>query len=141
MWDRWGYIGSEMSVRRVSFALAAAVLLSTAAGSAHAADKAKPFDFTVKSEPAAPIPNAGKTTAVDASKGRFGVTLNMQQPDVRPQGPGDFQAGAYFRITPSLRVGGSVALGEQDQQQLNRRMAPTPQDEQPKVRLETKFKF
>ena len=131
-----------MSFRRHSFALAAAVLVSTAAGAAHAADKApRPFDFTVKSEPAAPLPNAGKTTNVDASKGRFGVTLNLQQPDVRPQGLSDVQAGAYFRITPSLRVGGSVALGEQTQQQLNRRMAPTPQDEQPKVRLETKFKF
>ena len=52
--------------------------------------------------------------------------------------PNDIQAGAYFRITPALRVGGSVALGEQDL--TPRRNQSRPAD-QPKVRLETAFKF
>jgi hypothetical protein len=123
----------------MSVMFAVAALMSAAAGGAYAADKvAKPMDFTVKSEPMTVTPNVGKTTKLDASKGRFGFTLDMQQPDSREPTPNDVQAGAYFRITPSLRVGGSVALGEQDL--TPRRNQARPAD-QPKVRLETNFKF
>ena len=67
------------------------------------------------------------------------MTLNLQQPDTRPSTLNDIQAGAYYHITPSLRVGGAVALGEQQ-------IAPglkklTPDEGQPRVRLETQFKF
>ena len=130
-----------MNVRRLSVARAAAVLLSTGAGAAHAQTKGKAMDFTVKSEPTAIVPNAGKTVKYDASKGRFGVTLSLQQPDVRPQTLNDVQAGAYYRITPSLRVGGSVTLGEQDERLAPSRLTPAAPVEQPKVRLETRFKF
>lgn len=128
-----------MSIRRISVALLATALFSAAAGGAWAADKpAKPIDFTVRSEPAAAAPNAGKAMKWDASKGRFGFTLDVQQPDGREARPNDVSAGAYFRITPSVRVGGAVALGEQDL--TPQRNAARPAD-QPKVRLETKFKF
>lgn len=128
-----------MSKRRMSVVLAAAALISAASGGAYAADKApKPMDFTVKSEPITLAPNAGRNTKLDASKGRFGFTLGIQQPDGRPATPNDVSAGAYFRITPSVRVGGSFALGEQDL--TPRRNQSRPAD-QPKVRLETAFKF
>jgi len=127
-----------MSKRRMSVVLAATALISAAGGSAYAADKAKPMDFTVKSEPITVAPNAGRNTKWDASKGRFGFTLDIQQPDGRPATPNDVSAGAYFRITPSVRVGGSVALGEQDL--TPRRNQARPAD-QPKVRLESTFKF
>jgi hypothetical protein len=130
-----------MNVARLSVALVATVLLSTAAGAAHAQTKGKAMDFTVKSEPTAIVPNAGQTVKYDASKGRFGVTLSLQQPDVRPSTLNDVQAGAYYRITPSLRVGGSVSLGEEDQRLTTPRLTPTAPVEQPKVRLETRFKF
>ncbi len=132
-----------MTVRRTAFAIAAAALLSAGAGVAHAADKNRPIDFTVKSEPVAAIPNAGKNTFLDASKGRFGVTLKLQTPDVRPQTLNDVQAGAYFRITPSLRVGGSVALGQEVDPRTARRFSATPArpTDPPKVKLETAFKF
>lgn len=131
-----------MSVRRLSFVIAAAALMSAATGSAWAADKgAKPVDFTVRSEPAAPLsitPNAGRVMKWDASAGRFGLTLDMQQPSERPVAPNDIAAGAYYRITPSLRVGGAVALG--DQSLTARTNAATP-PATPKVRVETKFRF
>jgi hypothetical protein len=128
-----------MMVRRLSAAFAAAALVSAVGGAAHAADRIKPYDFTVRSEPTAVAPLSGQTTRLDASKGRFGVTLSLQQPDARAQTLNDVAAGAYYRITPSLRVGGSVTLGDQ-QLQANRALPAQPADT-PRVRLETKFKF
>jgi len=129
-----------MTVRRMSVVLAAAALMSAVAGGAFAADKpAKPtVDFSVRSEPTRLEPNAGRTYKYDASKGRFGITLRMQQPETRPVSPNDVEAGAYFRITPSLRVGGAVALGEQE---LAPGARPVREAEQPKVRLESTLKF
>ncbi|MBW8813818.1 MAG: hypothetical protein JF588_10375 [Caulobacterales bacterium] len=129
-----------MDFRRISLGLAASALISATAGGAWAADKpAKPMDFTVRYEPTAAAPNAGHIMTWDAQKGRFGFTLNVQQPDARPAVANDIQAGAYFSVTPSLRVGGSVALGDQQ-------LTPTPNAaarlaDTPKVRLETTFKF
>jgi hypothetical protein len=128
-----------MVVRRLSAVLAATALISAAAGAAHAGDRIKPYDFTVKSEATAVAPLSGQTTRVDASKGRFGVTLSLQQPDVRSSTLNDVAAGAYYRITPSLRVGGSVSLG--DQQLRNNRALPVRPTDTPRVRLETAFKF
>lgn len=128
-----------MSTRRTSVAFAAAALISAVAGGAHAADKSpKTVDFTVRSEPAAAAPNSGRAMRWDASRGRLGFTLDVQQPDGRAARPNDVSAGAYFRITPSVRVGGAVALGEQD---LAPQRNPARPADQPKVRLETKFKF
>jgi hypothetical protein len=128
-----------MGPGRVLSVIAATALLSAAAGAAHAADRpASALVFTVRSEPAAAAPNVGKTLKMDASKGRFGFTLNVQQPDERPAVLNDVQAGAYFRITPSLRVGGSVALGGQE---LTPRANQARPADTPKVRLETAFKF
>lgn len=128
-----------MSKLRMSVVFAVSALISVVSGSAYAADKApKPMDFTVKSEPITVAPNAGRNMKFDASKGRFGLVLDIQQPDGRAAVPNDVSAGAYFRITPSVRVGGSVALGEQDL--TPRRNAARPAD-QPKVRLESTFKF
>lgn len=128
-----------MSIRRTSVAIAATALISAAAASAHAADKSpRPVDFTVKSEPTMLVPNGGRTMKYDASKGRFGFTLNIQQPTERPTTGNDVQAGAYFRLTPSLRVGGSVALGEQE---LSPRANQARPADTPKVRLESTFKF
>ncbi|HEX7885633.1 MAG TPA: hypothetical protein VF474_06615 [Phenylobacterium sp.] len=128
-----------MSGFRISVVLAASALISATSGGAYAADKvSKPMDFTVKSEPTTAAPNPGRNTKFDASKGRFGLVLDIQQPDGRPATPNDVSAGAYFRITPSVRVGGSVSLGEQDL--TPRRNQARPAD-QPKLRLESTFKF
>lgn len=132
-----------MTARITAAVLGAAGLLAAAAGSAQAADAprsdpAKAVDFTVHSDPVA-MPTAGKTVNLDARRGRWGVTLNLQQPDTRPGTLNDIQAGAYYRITPSLRVGGAVAFG--DQQVVPGPKKLNPDEGQPRVRLETKFKF
>ena len=139
-----GAIWADMSNRRLSVVIAAAALMSAASAHAWAGEKpAKPADFTVKSEPLALAPNAfapnvGRVFKWDASKGKIGFTLDMLQPTERPAVANDIQAGAYYRITPSLRVGGAVALGAQE---LKVRPNQAPPAAQPNVRLETKFKF
>ena len=128
-----------MFARHTAALLGAAALLGGAAGAAQAADApAKPVDFTVRPEAAA-NPVAPKGVNFDARRGRWGVTLNLQQPDTRPGTLNDIQAGAYYRITPSLKVGGAVALG--DQQLVPGPQKLTPDGGQPRVRLETQFKF
>jgi len=126
-----------MSVRGIAW-LGAAALLS-AASLAHAADKPAPLDFTVRSETSQVANSALKSLKWDASKGRWGLTFNMDQSDVRPSSRNDVQAGAYYRITPSLRVGGAVAFGDEQ-------LKPNPgkigsEEARPRVRLESSFKF
>jgi hypothetical protein len=125
---------------RIRLLVAATALLGAACGAAaQAADKPQRFDFTVHSE-SSPVPSSGlKSLKWDARKGRWGVTLNLEQPDARPSSLNDVQAGAYYHITPSLRVGGAVALGDEQ-------LTPGPkkigsEEAQPRVRLESSFKF
>jgi hypothetical protein len=129
----------RMLGHRIRLLVAAAALVSAAAGAAQAADKSKPIDFSVHSD-VSPVPTSGlKSLKWDARKGRWGVTLNMDQSDARPSSLNDVQAGAYYHITPSLRVGGAVALGDEQ-------LTPGPkkigsEESQPRVRLESSFKF
>ena len=74
------------------------------------------------------------------ANGQWGLQLDLDAPvghendvDVR-----DLSAGAFFRITPSMRIGGSVGIGDRqaDPQKI------LPQDTNaPRVHFETKFKF
>ncbi|HYG25822.1 MAG TPA: hypothetical protein VD906_02850 [Caulobacteraceae bacterium] len=71
----------------------------------------------------------------DTRKGRWGLKLDLGSKADQWK---DVEAGAFFRITPSLRVGGALGLE-------NTKDAPvTKRDEEeaaPKVRLEGAFKF
>jgi ABC-type glycerol-3-phosphate transport system substrate-binding protein len=130
-----------MSVRKVALLVATTAALAAAASAVQAADaktSTKPLDFTVRTE-TSPMAPTTSTLKWDAAKGRWGVTFNVQQPDTRATTLNDIQAGAYYKITPAFRVGGAVAFGEQQ-------LAPgpkpnTPDNSQPRVQLETKFKF
>lgn len=127
-----------MSIRTV-FSLAGAIaLLGATSGLAHA-ETAKPkVDFSVRSEPGALASQGGKSLKWDTRKGRWGVTLNLEQPASRDMQWNDVEAGAYFRVTPSLRVGGAVALGDEESPTFKK---TEPQPVAPRVRLETAFKF
>jgi hypothetical protein len=130
-----------MSVRRLTRVVVATAALAACAGAAHAADPkagTKPLDFTVHLDQPGTLPQA-PMVKWDAEHKRWGFTLNLQQPDTRASTWNDIQAGAYYRITPSLRVGGAFALG--DQQPLPGPKPGTPEGGQPRVQLETKFKF
>jgi len=68
----------------------------------------------------------------------WGLHLDMNEPVGREMQLRDVQAGAFFKLTPSLRVGGAVAFADQPTQP-DRTSLPTTQT--PRVRLETTFKF
>jgi hypothetical protein len=127
-----------MSVRKTAILIAATVLLSAGAGVAQAADKGKGIDFTVRTEASAIAPGT-QTFRWDAVRGRWGLMLNMQQPDSRGIVASDIQAGAYYRVTPSLRVGVGGTLGDPQLQNGPRKI--TPDEAQPRVQFETRFKF
>lgn len=124
----------------------AALILTGSASMAFA--QAKPHavtpDFTVKNDfmGAAGIqyPQDDKRTLrFDAKKGRWGLKLDLDQPTTRQMEMQDVQAGAYFKVTPSIRVGGAVSLGESNPA-VAARKAQQP-EQAPRVRLETAFKF
>ena len=69
-------------------------------------------------------------------RGRWGLDLKLAEPVVRDRKLRDVEAGAFFRVTPSVRVGGAVQLD--DKRKPDR---PNPDDRGARVRLETKFKF
>ena len=85
-------------------------------------------------------PAAKSTLQFDATKGRWGLKLDLDQPVDRDMKLEDIRAGAFFKLTPSLRVGGAVSLGETDPRFLTRKNQPI-QEVAPRVRLETAFKF
>jgi hypothetical protein len=95
-------------------------------------------DFAQASDPNGPwtVPYPHKTFAFD-NKGRWGVKLDLAQPTNRPADWKDVEAGAYFRVAPNIRVGGTVGLGDKFAQPQHL----TPQDTGPRVRLEGAFKF
>ncbi len=70
-------------------------------------------------------------------KGRWGLNLDLERPVGRAMSEKDVEAGAFYRISPSLRVGGAVRLGDK----LDEPRELTPRDDQPRVRLETRFQF
>ena len=114
-----------------------AALLASGASVAHAQTATKATDFTVRSESSAATSQGTKTLKWTTGKGRWGVSLNLDQRGERDTQWNDVQAGAYFRVTPSLRVGGAVALGDKETPSYKK---TEPQDSAPRVRLETAFK-
>ena len=83
------------------------------------------------------LQGARRSMQWDASKGRWGLKFDME-PSFRELAQKDvLQAGAYFKVTPSVRVGGAVALGDSK----NLATEQLPIQQAPRVRLETTFKF
>jgi hypothetical protein len=119
--------------------IVATALLSAVCGVAHAADAKGKVDFTVRTDAVTSPATGTKLLKWDARRGRWGLTLNVEQADTRASSWNDVQAGAYYRITPSVRVGGGVAIG--DQQIVPGARKLTPDENPPRVRLETAFKF
>jgi len=69
---------------------------------------------------------------------RLSFVLDMSEPVGRDMQARDVQAGAYYHITPSLRVGGAVSFGDTPSTPDRSNL---PQTQAPRVRLETNFKF
>lgn len=75
--------------------------------------------------------------SITHNKGRWQVNLNVEEPVGRDIKAKDVEAGAFFRIAPQLKVGGSVRLEDK----FARPERLKPEDREPQVRLETKFNF
>jgi long-subunit fatty acid transport protein len=73
------------------------------------------------------------------ANGRWGLDFNLNQPVGRETRWGDVEAGAYYRLSPSLRVGAAAGLARAEQDPA--RAAETDRRAQPRVRLETLFRF
>ena len=136
-----------MAGRKLLFAVVATAFIAAGAG-AHAETKGSPADnFTVNDSFASDAnqwsPQIGRRSLQwDSKKAKWGLKLDMDQQLGLPLPPQTYnnrqvQAGAFFKITPSFRVGGSVRVGA-----LNDGPQPViPSDTSPKVRLETALKF
>jgi len=82
---------------------------------------------------------AGPSRLRFTERGRWGLDLNLSQPETRDSNVGDVEAGAYYRINPRLRVGAAAGLAETDTDP-----ARGPQTERrsaPRFRLESIFRF
>ncbi len=71
--------------------------------------------------------------------GRWGLNFNMNQPTGRETQWGDVEAGAYYSVTPRLSVGAAAGLGTADQDPA--RAPETDRRSQPRIRLESIFRF
>ena len=125
--------------RTAALAGLSALLLIGAAGAAHAETAARPAAaFTGTSESPWAL-NAPRKTLQWDSKGRWGLRLDMEKPVGRDMNLSDVQAGAFIKITPSLRVGGTVGVGSGYAPQ--QKLLPQTQDPGARVHLETKLQF
>ncbi|MBX3476855.1 MAG: hypothetical protein KF910_04560 [Brevundimonas sp.] len=71
--------------------------------------------------------------------GRWGLDFNLNQPVGRETEWGDVEAGAYYRLSPRLRLGASAGLATP---RADPGRAPESDGRaQPRVRLESIFKF
>lgn len=71
--------------------------------------------------------------------GRWGLNFNVNQPVGRETEWGDVEAGAYYRLNPRLSVGAAAGLGTAQQDPA--RAPETDRRSQPRIRLESIFKF
>ena len=71
--------------------------------------------------------------------GRWGLDFNLNQPVGRESNWGDVEAGAYYRLSPRLRVGAAAAVGTPETDPA--RAPETDRRSQSRFRLETIFKF
>ncbi|KJV41366.1 hypothetical protein VH88_08945 [Brevundimonas sp. KM4] len=72
-------------------------------------------------------------------RGRWGLDFNLNQPVGRETEWGDVEAGAYYRLNDRLRVGAAAAVSTPEADPA--RAPETNGRAQPRVRLETIFKF
>lgn len=141
----WGIEADNCSMNgvRLIFAMTAAVVLLGAAVGARADG--------IRLQPVVETDNL---TGVTLDQGQWGpqpvrhslqwdkkgwtLKLEMTEPVGRDMQGRDVQAGAYYHITPMLRVGGAVSFGDAPSTPDRSNL---PQTQAPRVRLETNFKF
>ena len=124
-----------MSLGLKALVLAATVFLAGTAADVASAQTVKPKSALASEEGRFGLSKPQRSIQWN-EKGRWSVNLNVEEPVGRDVTK-DVEAGAFFRIAPQLKVGGSVRL----QDKLARPERIKPEDREPQVRLETKFNF
>jgi hypothetical protein len=91
---------------------------------------------------ATPAPTVtGHTLEWDSKKGRWGLKLGVEQHFDRDTEFRDLEPGVFYKLTPRLHIGGAVTLAPDPGEGLETQHLTTPQAPNPRVRLETTFKF
>jgi hypothetical protein len=121
--------------------VAALALSGAMASVAHADPLAiDPSKSTIASQWAAPL-TQHKTFEYDAAKSRWGFKFDVeQQPGLGTEWK-SAQAGAFFKVTPSLRVGAGVALSDNQNPPNSTGNALAQPPVPPRIHLETTLKF
>lgn len=138
-----------MRVHGLILATAAAAALTATASGASAQSRESSTQQAVRAAvQASPTVRNDLVSAPEAPRrglqwnedGRWGLNLNLDQPVGREADWSDVQAGAYYRLNPRLRVGAAASLAEPEADPA-RPAETTDRRAQPRVRLETIFKF
>ena len=133
--------GLEMRLSAIIAASVGLVALVGVAGEASAQSRLRAPAVTL-----AEASSAERSTPVQPRRGlrwndngRWGLDFNLNQPVGREAEWGDVEAGAYYRLSPRLRVGAAAGLATPEQDPA--RAPETDRRSQPRVRLETLFRF
>jgi hypothetical protein len=90
----------------------------------------------------APAPSsAGRTLEWDSKKARWGLKLGVEPRLDRDPQLRDVAPGVFYKLTPRLHIGGAVTLAPDPGEGLETQRFTSPQAPNPRVRLETTFKF
>ena len=123
-------------------ALVGALAVAGLSTSAHAQSSRASGQVSLSQASAANTPAASQNQRRGLrlhENGRWGLNLNLNQPVGREAEWGDVEAGAFYRLSPRLRVGAAANLATAERDPA--RTTETDRRTQPRVRLETIFKF
>lgn len=124
---------------KLTVAVAALALSGVLASVAHADPLAVDPSKTISNQWLAPL-TQHKTFEYDAAKSRWGFKFDVEQQPGLGTDWKSAQAGAFFKVTPSLRVGAGVSLSDtQSPTTTGNALAQPPVP--PRVHLETTLKF
>lgn len=136
--------GLEMTLRLHIAGLVGAIALTglAAEASAQTARTRAPVISLSEASAAqrsAPVAQAPRRGLRWNENGRWGLNFNASEPVGRDSDWGDVEAGAYYRLNPRLSVGAAAGLGRVEQDPA--RAPETERRSQPRIRLESIFKF
>lgn len=91
--------------------------------------------------PAPAAPASGRTLEWDPRKGRWGLKLGVDPRTDRDTQFRDLAPGVFYKLSPRLHIGGDVTLAPDNFPGAPGQHIIDPQSPNPRVRLETTFKF
>ncbi|HEY2049198.1 MAG TPA: hypothetical protein VGH03_07630 [Caulobacteraceae bacterium] len=98
-------------------------------------------DFAAPATAATAPATPGRTLEWDSKKGRWGLRLGVDSHTDRQTDLRDLEPGLFYKVTPRLHIGGGVTIAPDQGLPLDSQHLPTLQAPNPRVRLETTFKF